>query len=221
LETQVRFLESNPEYVICYHDAKIIDENGQLISESKLPNKFKTDFSESDLQKGAWSLTLTRCFRNVIKEYPIEITRVKNVDAFLTAMLGEYGRGKYMPHISPAAYRIQSGSIWSSLSPDIQAQENLNTYLHLYAYHMRSKRTELAFETLLERALPILMHFRPEINPYARTIETFTNKEREATNKLNLIRGSIDYRLGRLLLRPFRMIKELIQKISKNALASH
>lgn len=215
LEAQVGFLENNPEYVICYHDAKIIDENGQLVSESKLPNKFKTDFSESDLQKGAWSLTLTRCFRNVIKKFPLEITRVKNVDTFLTAILGEHGRGKYMPHISPAVYRIQRGSIWSSLSPDIQAEENLNTYLHLYVYHMRLKRAELAFETLIERALPILMHFRPDINPYARTIEMFADKEREATNRLNLIRGSVDYRLGRLLLRPFRMIKELVKKTSK------
>lgn len=217
LETQVGFLERNPEYVICYHDAKIIDENGHLVSESKLPDKCKTDFSEADLQKGAWTLTLTRCFRNVVKEFPIEITLVKNVDIFLTALLGEHGKGKYMPHITPAVYRIQRGSIWSSLNPQTQVQENLNTFLHLYLYHMRQKRVELAVEVLFEKAFPFFVDFRPETNPCMKKIETFATREQQAWDRIAALEQSLDYKLVQRLLSPFRKIIGLLHgKIDKH-----
>ncbi len=210
LETQVAFLEGNPGYVLCYHDARIIDENGRLVSESKLPDKCKTDFSAEELQKGAWTLTLTRCFRNVIKEFPPEIGNVKNVDIFLTALLGEHGGGKYMPQISPAVYRAQSGSIWSSLKPQTQIQENLNTFLYLYLYHTRQKRTELAVQILFEQAFPFFADFRPETNPYREKIEIFAKREQRAWNAHDIMENSPEYKLGRIMLRPFRFLKSLL-----------
>jgi len=54
----VNFLEANPDYVVCYHNAVIIDEAGKLISNSKLSDNLKRDFSSDELKKVVWGSLL-------------------------------------------------------------------------------------------------------------------------------------------------------------------
>jgi glycosyltransferase involved in cell wall biosynthesis len=137
LQKQVAFLEANPEYVMCYHNAKIIDENGDLISQSKLPNELKRDFSKKELIQGKMILTLTICFRNILRKYPDEIYKVLNGDKFLTSLLGNFGKGKYMPDIDDAVYRKQPGAIWSKLDQVSQIYHNGVTRAWLHRYYKR------------------------------------------------------------------------------------
>ena len=116
LQKQVDFLEANSDYIVSYHDAAIVDELNNKISNSKLPPEFKKDFSSDELKHGAWILTLSMCFRNIIKEFPAEFIKVYNGDRFLTSILGLYGKGKYLSDIKPAAYRKHSTSNWSSMN---------------------------------------------------------------------------------------------------------
>ena len=67
LQKQVDFLENNLDYVVSYHDCSVVDQNNSLKVPSFLGN-YKNDYNEKDLKIGAWLPTLTRCFRNVIKE---------------------------------------------------------------------------------------------------------------------------------------------------------
>jgi glycosyltransferase involved in cell wall biosynthesis len=48
LQKQVDFLENNNEYVICHHDAMIVNERNDLISNSQLPNPLKRDLREDE-----------------------------------------------------------------------------------------------------------------------------------------------------------------------------
>ena len=90
LQKQVDFLEEHPDYVLCHHDAVIVDENGALIKNSKLPPDSRRDFSGEELIKGALVLTLTACFRHVVTENPPEHFRVLNSD---TSRISETGAG--------------------------------------------------------------------------------------------------------------------------------
>ncbi len=119
LQKQVDFLEQNADYVVSCHDAAVINSSGDVITKSKLPESCKRDFSGEELIKGAFILTLSLCFRNVIKEIPEEYEKVFNGDTFLTSMLGVYGKSKYQPEIKPAVYRSHQGGIWSS-KPDLE-----------------------------------------------------------------------------------------------------
>src|SRR5690554_6858952 len=56
LQKQVDFLEANPEYVMTGHDAFIINEKGQKVSKSKLPDNCKKDVSADELKTGFWVL---------------------------------------------------------------------------------------------------------------------------------------------------------------------
>jgi len=137
LQKQVDFLDANPDYVICYHNAAIVDENDNFISDSKLRDELKRDFSADELIKGVMILTLTMCFRNVIKEFPEEIRKVKNVDKFLTSILGNYGKGRYLSEIKDAVYRRHSTSVWSSLDTLSQEYYNGDTRAWLSRFYNR------------------------------------------------------------------------------------
>ena len=146
LQKQVGFLEAHPDYVLCHHDAIIVDENGALLRDSKLPPDSRRDFSGEELIKGALVLTLTACYRHVVTEYPPEHFRVFNSDTFLFSLLGNYGRSKYLGDtIQPDAYRVHSGGIWSSQANDwLRAYHLLSTYYWLRVYYQRLGKKEYA-----------------------------------------------------------------------------
>ena len=166
LQKQLDFLENNKDYVICYHDTIVIDEAGNLVSDTQLPNNLKKDFTSDELMKAAWILTPSMCFRNVLDEIPEEYFKVLNSDRFLVVLLGPHGKGKYMgDSIRPAAYRIHDSSIWSCLGNDAQTFHNFNSALHIYQYYIRTGKKDFAIEFLFERVFKDLVLFYLEKNP--------------------------------------------------------
>ena len=137
LQKQVEFLEANPDYVISYHNAMIVDEDGNIVDYSKLPENLKKDLTSEELIRGTMILTLTMCFRNVLKEFPDELFKVYNGDKFLTSLLGSFGKGKYMSEIANAIYRKHAGAIWSSLDKVTQQFYNGDTRAWLHRYYSR------------------------------------------------------------------------------------
>ena len=137
LQKQADFLEINHDYIVCSHDAKIIDVNGNVIKESKLPLNFKKDATSEELKNGFWLLTLGMMFRNltILKNYPKEGYDVVNGDIFLTSFLGQYGRSKYMSEVEPASYREHSDGIWSMTSKITKKINNFNTLFFIGKYY--------------------------------------------------------------------------------------
>lgn len=132
LQKQVDFLDTNLDYIVCYHDAISIDENGNELSNSLL-GEWKKDYSNLELKKGAWLPTLTRCFRNEKFNFPKKLYQVNAGDHFLTSILGLYGKAKYLNFVG-ATYRIHSNGIWSSKNNFVANISILNDYFKLCNY---------------------------------------------------------------------------------------
>ena len=145
LQKQVDFLEANPDFVLTSHNAMIINEQNQLIKEKKVNINEEKIYTKEELKKGAFILTLTMCFRNIIKTYPKEVYGVKNGDTFLISLLGNYGKGKFMPEIIPAVYRVHSGGVWSQSNTKDRIETKRNTFLRLHQYYSRIKDNEMSF----------------------------------------------------------------------------
>lgn len=165
LTTQVEFLEENPDYVISGHDAFIIDESGNRISDSKLPKAHKRDFSSQELIEGkAWILTMSWVYRNIdLGEIP-ERNMVINGDYFFTSLIGHYGKSKYHTDVAPAAYRQHEGGIWSALETSEELEAMLNTFFWMYRYYKRIDERRYAdiywaayLKRLSRRASPITL----------------------------------------------------------------
>ncbi len=138
LQKQVDFLEANPEYVVCYHNSDVVNEQGVLIKTSKLEPGLMRDASADELKKGFKILTQTMCFRNVIREFPDEYSRGFGGDKFITSLLGSYGKGKYMGNIGNSVFRSHSGGVNRGIIDTAQKRRNfLKTRIALYQYYER------------------------------------------------------------------------------------
>jgi glycosyltransferase involved in cell wall biosynthesis len=216
LQKQVDFLDRNPDYVICYHDAKIVDESGRVVADSKLPEECKRDFSSEELMKGAWTLNMSRVWRKPSRtaeaETPLRATAALNSDMLWTARLGKHGKGKYLGEIEPAVYRLHAGSIWSSLDKDTQNFENFNSYVYIYLYHVRYTGKTFAIEFLFDSLLPMLQRMYPERNPIHAQL-----RERELAHQRVL--DSWTYRVGALVLWPVKKARDLRRAVKNRARA--
>lgn len=197
LQKQVDFLETNPDYVMCYHDATIVDEKGLIIKASKLRDNLKRDFSCEELIQGKMILTLTLCFRNVIKDFPDELFQSFNGDKFLTSLLGGFGKGKYMADIKKAMYRQHSGAIWSKLDKITQVYNNGVTRVWLHRYYQRMGQDKYADYFKKD----IIKHFANVL----KKITSSNDHQHEDiirdifTNYTDIIRGESEKQLSELL----------------------
>jgi glycosyltransferase involved in cell wall biosynthesis len=168
LQKQVDFLNNNKDYIVTYHNAKIVNEKGEIISKSKLKDKSKKDLSALQLMQGEVPPTLTVCFRNIIEDFPPESEVVTNEDAFTMSMLGNYGKGKYVDIIEPSCYRIHEGGIWSLTNKDKKHISKVNTYQQLHNYYKRVGNIEMTkyFKKRVRDHKKVLISFYLKRNNY-------------------------------------------------------
>jgi len=142
LQKQVDFLESNPDYVVCYQDAEIINEDGIVINSKYGPKK---DFNREELIKSPMIPVHSLCFRNVLKDWPIETRKMVGCHRFIISRLGLYGKGKWLgDSILPGRYRIHSGGSWSTKDKKEKLFIDANTCFWIYQYYKRIDKVEYA-----------------------------------------------------------------------------
>lgn len=210
LQKQVDFLDTHAEYVVCYHDAIIINEVGEEKPLAALRRADKQDFSREELMFVPRILKLTMCFRNVVRDFPEEFFKVFNVDRFLIAMLGQHGKGKYLGDIIlPAAYRHQAKSMWSSLTAEEQEVRTLNTRLWIYHYYVRSLGQAFALRFLYENIF--LYIFSMKNRPYRKALELLKQREQEVKRREKEL-GNIKYLLKYIAVLFFKKVFKLIDR---------
>lgn len=135
LQLQKDFLESNPEYVICYTDVEAFNENGVIYD---YIGGAKKDLTADELKKATPINTLTTMYRNIMKDnFSIEFQASKYGDLFIWSILGYYGKGKYLSQIKPARYRVHLGGVHSGSSQIDKYDNVLITYALLLSHHKR------------------------------------------------------------------------------------
>jgi len=144
LQKQVDFLKNNSEYVVCYHNSNTVDQNNKIINNMFISEQHCRDYTSEELKKASFIQFLTCCFRNCLTEYPDEFYGKIGGDTFLTSLLGNHGKGKYMSNIGVgASYRIHSGGIFSSKNSIRKQLFRANTHLAIALYYKRTNDLEL------------------------------------------------------------------------------
>lgn len=144
LQKQVDFLEKNINYVISYHRIITMNESNEKVKRP-YDDHFAKDFKSSELQQVLVQPPIsTWCFRNKIKEIPIEMTKTINADNFWISLLGSYGAGKFQHNVEPSCYRIHTKGIWSLANRDFQLKSKMNTYSVLMEYYSSKNNLQLS-----------------------------------------------------------------------------
>ena len=133
IQKQIDFLEKNKDYVISFHDAKVVDADDKFLKPHKLKKSIRRDRNPEENVSGMEIPALSVVFRKYfLKKLPNSFHQVKNGDTFLMTFIGQNGKSKFQSDIIPAAYRVHSGGIWSTLNSNEKIIDLYNTYLCIY-----------------------------------------------------------------------------------------
>lgn len=107
LQKQVKFLEENEEYVLCFTNRDILAD-GKITVNSPLYTK--SSFNQSEIPR-VYVPTLTSVFRNVVAEIPPKLYN-NLIDASLFLFLSQYGSFYYFDQTT-SVYRVHSDGVFS------------------------------------------------------------------------------------------------------------
>ncbi|MDO6597674.1 glycosyltransferase [Oceanihabitans sp. 2_MG-2023] len=175
LQKQFDFLEHNTDYVLSCHNASVLDENGLVINDSLLEANRQLDFTGEELMIGRHIVTLSMCFRNVIKEFPESFLKCINGDTLLVSMLGEYGGSKFQSELKNGVYRIHAGGVWSAMQESKRIKEKNKTFYYQFKY-FKSKGNKKVKNTLFKKyfsASKSLMKLLWDSNAYLQAIKLY------------------------------------------------
>lgn len=114
LQKQIDFLETNPDFAVCFHPAYELYDN----MEKRVSNKdlSKEIFTIEDLGHGNFLHTPTVVYRNLFKgNLPAWFKHIPVGDYPLHLLHARNGKIKFMPE-PMACYRVHSMGLWSGLN---------------------------------------------------------------------------------------------------------
>ena len=114
LQTQVKFLEANSDYIACFHNAKIINQNNEVINFHEWPLNKEVNYENIIMNGGGTFPTAALVYRNVLKtnSFLLNTNSGDSIIAFSLAGLGKF----YFFKEFMSVYRKHDGGVYSSLN---------------------------------------------------------------------------------------------------------
>ncbi|MBK6743479.1 MAG: glycosyltransferase [Hydrogenophilales bacterium] len=143
---QVRLLEANPQFVLSYHNADVVDGDGNTIRQYARPQTVNLNFDHVVLRTFScgWIPLPAMMHRRIELDYPPEFDLSPNSDNFLVMLLGKYGGAAFQPDIESSAVRHHRSNYFSSRSHLEKDQMHLQTHLQMVSYLLRIGEAENA-----------------------------------------------------------------------------
>ncbi len=153
LQKQVDFLEANPDYAICFNNARILKEHDPTdVSFSNNDNQKEVSTFE-DLALREFIYTPTCMFRRAdFQKFPQQYIKYLN-NYTLDLHNAQFGKIKYLNEVM-SVYRIHPGGVWSTVRRDQTLINQLpaykfylnyfdKTYRQYFINHLKSITNEL------------------------------------------------------------------------------
>ena len=137
LQKQYDFLETKNGFVLSFHNAKVVSNEGKVVDESKTPDENKRYFSHEGVMKGPYLSALSLFVLNIYKSVPEALIFCFNEDKVTISLAGQHGKGAYQEEIEPAVYRMHDESIWSSNTSKHKFEAHSNTFKRLSIYYAK------------------------------------------------------------------------------------
>lgn len=154
LQRQVDFLRDNDEFVMCFHNAVVVNSDNEIIKESVLTNA--NDLSSNDLIIGRSTILPSfTVFKNIgfSKSFPPAFDGTKNGDTITWHLLGFSGACKFIPGFNAGAFRVHSKGQNTGLSNFHKMKNRIETreaIIHRLRELRHQDSFELAFKAITE-----------------------------------------------------------------------
>lgn len=114
LQKQVDFLETNPDFAICFHNIQIIYEDEPRLNRLSNINQQEITSIEN-LARGNYIYTASCVFRKYLSEIPDWFYQCPVGDYPLHLLNAQYGKIKFIDQVM-GVYRVHKGGIWEKES---------------------------------------------------------------------------------------------------------
>jgi glycosyltransferase involved in cell wall biosynthesis len=143
LQKQVNFLEANPEYTICCHHTRVIDQDGNTLYVAPAPKPLIYTYFDLIAGRQAETKTATVVYRNLAEIHQLFkkpwYTSCHAADKFLKLFATYITGGKIyvMPEIM-SCYRNHVGGVWSMIRDDARMDMVISDFnLIIKKFHYR------------------------------------------------------------------------------------
>ena len=176
LQKQVDFLETNSDYVLCFHKVNILKPNGRIVPDfvTKLPNDYQ--LKEVFFKKGNYIHTVSVMYRNFLIDFPELYRYTPEGDFLLYLMLTKFGKLGYLEDVM-AVYRYNIGII--SKSKDKYFRNIL--IVNMIALTMVEKEEDI--KLIIERNLNFALYHYNNL-PLSIIIKNLINMPKRIFNKI-------------------------------------
>ena len=176
LQKQVDFLETNSDYVLCFHKVNILKQNGRIVPDfvTKLPNDYQ--LKEVFFKKGNYIHTVSVMYRNFLIDFPELYRYTPEGDFLLYLMLTKFGKLGYLEDVM-AVYRYNIGII--SKSKDKYFRNIL--IVNMIALTMVEKEEDI--KLIIERNLNFALYHYNNL-PLSIIIKNLINMPKRIFNKI-------------------------------------
>lgn len=192
LQRQVDFLEEHPDFSLCFHKVKVWKEKEGIMTDDFLTREVPQETELCDLAEGNYIHTLSVVYRNNerVGDFRTQLGNVIMGDYVCWMACAQYGKIWKMSECM-AVYRYGSG-IWSNKSLLIRLIETLSVLNRLYP---------------LIDSLNAKNKLEEQIWSVKKTIISECNMLEE---KYLSILNSHSFRLGEMLIKPYRWLKRIM-----------
>ena len=133
LQKQVDFLEANPEYVICCHYTKVIDENEKLVYVNTRPVGFELDYADMLLGKKEETRICSLMVRNLeeVKDLHSQAWYFKTHGAdkiFKLFIISSTNKKMYVLPDVMSSYRMHTGGVWSMIDAKLRKSRMISDF---------------------------------------------------------------------------------------------
>lgn len=147
LQKQVDFLETHPDFEVCFTNMSVIDDAGAITKDRLITDGRRDVYERRHLP--IWAPTLTRVFRN--RDFSSLSREVPGLDTYMLLWQSQFGNIKFMDFVS-GVYRIHRGGVYSKIGILNQKIQQLETELYcfeLIPVSLYAKYFGLLFKKLL------------------------------------------------------------------------
>lgn len=194
LQRQVDVLEEHPDFSLCFHKVKVWKEKEGIMTDDFLTREVPQETELCDLAEGNYIHTLSVVYRNNerVGDFRTQLGNVIMGDYVCWMACAQYGKIWKMSECM-AVYRYGSG-IWSNKSLLIRLIETLSVLNRLYP---------------LIDSLNAKNKLEEQIWSVKKTIISECNMLEE---KYLSILNSHSFRLGEMLIKPYRWLKRVLNR---------
>lgn len=162
LRRQVEFLEKNTGCIMCYGNVTLVDAEGNVLKENRIPASECRLLRQEEIIIGALTPTATVMFRNhpILRRLPRDFKKIANGDRALFALLGQHGTAGYLD-FKPSLYRQHGKGVYSSLDEDQKRVGHLNTYKKIHKFIQKKYRilvVDMIARIYMSRAVYLRSH---------------------------------------------------------------